>query len=71
MRLLSRTGPSGPSHTASHHDAAWVSPATLRIAQEADATMTPDGWSADYAAPVGVAAALEAGPDFPSLGRLP
>lgn len=51
MRSLPRTGSSGPAHTASRHDAGSVSPATLRLAQEADATMTPDGWCADYAAP--------------------
>lgn len=51
MRSLPRTGLSGRAHTASRHDAGSVSPAALRIAQEADATMTPDGWRADYAAP--------------------
>lgn len=55
MRFLPRPGPSGPVHTSSRHDAGSVSPAALRIAQEADATMTPDGWRADYAAPGWVA----------------
>jgi hypothetical protein len=51
MRSLPRTGSTGPSHPASRHDAGSVSPAALRMAQEADATMTPDGWEADYSAP--------------------
>jgi hypothetical protein len=55
MRSLPRTGPSGPALTASRPAAGAVSQATLRLAKEADATMTPDGWRADYAAPGWVA----------------
>jgi hypothetical protein len=51
MRSLTHAGRTGSSHTASRHDAGHVSPASLLIAQEADATMTPDGWGADYSAP--------------------
>ncbi|GAB3639131.1 hypothetical protein GCM10027422_47220 [Hymenobacter arcticus] len=71
MRSLRRTGPSGPSHTASRHDAGSVSPTALRIAQEADATMTPDGWKADYSAPGSVAEAPVVGPSFFLAGALP
>ncbi|MDJ0367775.1 hypothetical protein QMK33_21730 [Hymenobacter sp. H14-R3] len=48
--------------TASRPAAAQVSPAALRIAQEADATMTPDGWGADYAGPGLLAEAPAASP---------
>ena len=48
MRSFARSGSAGLSSAASRHDAAAgsVSPATLRLAQEADATMSPDGWEA-------------------------
>ncbi len=47
MRAFSRPGGGAPR--AASRPA--VSPAALRIAQEADATMSPDGWEADYAGP--------------------
>ena len=71
MRALPRSGSAGPSHTASRHEAGSVSPATLRISQEADATMTPDGWEADYSAPGFVAEAPLASPVFSLAGALP
>ena len=71
MRSLPRTGLSGPPHTASRHDTGSVSPATLRITQEADATMTPDGWVADYSALGFIAEAPVANPVFPLAGTLP
>ena len=41
--------------------APWaISRATHQLAQEADATMSPDGWEADYASPAGVPAGPEA-----------
>lgn len=71
MRSLPRVGRAGPSHTASRLDAGQVSPAALRITQEADATMTPDGWGADYYAPSIMAEAPVANPIFPVAGALP
>jgi hypothetical protein len=43
----------------------------LRKAQEADATMTPDGWGAGYVAPGRAAEAQAAGPVLPLAGALP
>jgi hypothetical protein len=48
-----------------------VSPAALRIAQEADATMTPDGWEDDYSAPGFLAAMPMASTVFSLAGALP
>lgn len=64
MRSLSRPGRTGLPPTTSRPAAGSVSPAALRIAQEADATISPDGWEADYSAPDFVAAAPGAGPVF-------
>lgn len=66
-----RTGPAGSPRAASHRDAGSVSPAALRIAQEADATMSPDGWEADYSAPGLMAAESLTGPAFSTTGPLP
>ena len=70
MRSSSRTG---PARAASRHDAATgsVSPAALRMAQEADATMSPDGWEADYSAPAFVAAMPVASPVSFLAGMVP
>ncbi|AMJ66010.1 hypothetical protein [Hymenobacter sp. PAMC 26628] len=71
MRSLPRPGSIGPSHTASYYEAGAVSPATLRITREADATMTPDGWEADYSAPDFVDETPVVSPVFPLAGTLP
>ncbi|AMR25560.1 hypothetical protein A0257_23005 (plasmid) [Hymenobacter psoromatis] len=71
MRSLSRTRATGSPRAASHHDAGRVSPAALRIAQEADATMSPDGWEADYSAPALIAETPAASPVFSLAGALP
>jgi hypothetical protein len=72
MRSISRTGPAGLPRATSRHDAARaVSPGALRKAQEADATMTPDGWGAGYVAPGRAAEAQAAGPVLPLAGALP
>ena len=51
MRFPTHAGRAGSLYPASRPAAGRVSPAALPIAQEADATMTPDGWGADYSAP--------------------
>ena len=51
MRSIPRPNPAGQPRAASRPAAGAVSPAALRIAQEADATMSPDGWEADYFEP--------------------
>ena len=71
MPFRPRTGPAGSPRAASPRDAGSVSPAALRIAQEADATMSPDGWEADYAAPGFRAEEPAAGPVFSAGGTLP
>ncbi len=49
MRSFPRATSTRLPHAASRHDPATVSPAALRIAQEADATMSPDSWgTANY-----------------------
>ena len=71
MHSLPRTGPAGPPRAASRHDAGSVSPAALRIAQEADATMSPDGWEADYFEPGSLAATPVASSVFSLTKALP
>lgn len=71
MHSCPRTSPAGSPRAASHHDAGPVSPAALHIAQEADATMSPDGWEADYSAPGFLAAEPVTGPVFSVNGTLP
>jgi|GEM_PF-2429147 len=71
MRSLPRSGAAGPLRRVSRHEASSVSPAALRITQEADAAMTPDGWEADYSAPGFVAEVLVASPVFSLAGALP
>ena len=43
MRSFPPTSAASPPRAASRHDPSRVSPAALRIAQEADATMSPNG----------------------------
>ncbi|WP_223650592.1 hypothetical protein [Hymenobacter psoromatis] len=62
MRSFSRTSATGLPRAASRHEPGTVSPAALRIAQEADATMSPDSWEADYSPPDLLAAAPAASP---------
>ncbi len=71
MRSFSRFSSGRLPRAASHHDPATVSPAALRIAQEADATMSPDGWEADYSAPALIAETPAASPVFSLAGALP
>jgi hypothetical protein len=67
MRSFTHTGRIGRARL----DASPVSPAALRITQEADATMTPDGWGAHYSAPGLAAEAPLASPAFSRTGALP
>ena len=71
MRSLPRSGAAGPLRRASRHEAGPVSPAALRSTQEADASMTPDGWEADYSAPGFVAETPLVSPVFSLAGTLP
>jgi hypothetical protein len=71
MRSIPRTSTTGPPRAASRHDAGTVSPAALRIAHEADATMSPDGWEANYAQPQPRAEALAPRPFLFPAGALP
>lgn len=51
MSSFPRVNTAGLPRAASRHNPGSVSPAALRIAQEADATMSPSGWETEYAAP--------------------
>ncbi|AMR29444.1 hypothetical protein A0257_21665 [Hymenobacter psoromatis] len=62
MRSYPRINAAGLPRAASSPAAGRVSPAALRIAQEADATMSPDGWEADYSPPAVPAAVPAASP---------
>ncbi|MFD1470781.1 hypothetical protein ACFQ48_21325 [Hymenobacter caeli] len=70
MRSFLRPTAGGPPRAASRPVAGAVSPAALRSAHEADATMSPDGWEADYSKPGFLAEAPAAGP-FSSLPGAP
>ncbi|TDN38796.1 hypothetical protein E4631_21060 [Hymenobacter sp. UV11] len=71
MRSSSRTSATGLPRAASRHDPGTVSPATLHIAQEADASMSPDSWESNYAPPAFVAEASAASPVFSVAGASP
>lgn len=71
MRSFPRASSAGSQRAASRLNAGAVSPAALRIAQEADATMSPDGWEADYSGPGFTAAAPAARPVSSLAGVLP
>lgn len=71
MRSFPRTSATGSPRAASHHNLGTVSPAALRIAQEADATMSPDGWEANYYEPGTLDVVPTADPASSPAGALP
>ena len=71
MHSFPRTSATGPPRAASRHDPSRVSPAALRIAREADATMSPDGWEAEYSPPGFLAEAPPANLVFSLVGARP
>lgn len=71
MRSFPRASSTGSPRAASRHNVGTVSPAALHIAQEADATMSPDGWETEYSQPELRAEAPAASPILSAAGALP
>jgi hypothetical protein len=71
MRTFSRSNSATRPYVAGRHHPGTVSPAVLRIAQEADATMSPDSWETAYYQPVLLAAVPAPNPALTPVKVLP